>query len=126
MSEYGSGVSLTQAFNYDKERLVKALTDNELVVGENQDGFIYEKATENEVKRFILDTFDNAVYHALQGYASGKALKQILTDYAGANLTDEVLLVKYRQAIQEVEIERIQADGVYHYERDLEDDYEEG
>ena len=27
MSEYGGGVSLTQAFNYDKERLLKAISE---------------------------------------------------------------------------------------------------
>ena len=44
MGEYGSGVSLTQAFNYDKERLLKAL-DGQLVCGESEYGFMYGDAS---------------------------------------------------------------------------------
>ena len=75
MSEYGCGVSLVQAFNYDKERLLKAL-DGQLICGETEDGFEYAPATEDECREFIIHAFDNAVYHALQGYGSGKALEQ--------------------------------------------------
>lgn len=78
MSEYGSGVSLIQAFNYDKERLLKAL-DGQLLCGETEKGFIYSDATEDECREFIISVFDNAVYHALQGYASGRVLEKVMT-----------------------------------------------
>ena len=77
MSEYGCGVSLTQAFNYDKERLLKAL-DGQLICGETEDGFGYADAPEAECREFIIHVFDNAVYHALQGYSSGRALEQVM------------------------------------------------
>lgn len=77
MGEYGSGVSLTQAFNYDKERLLHALK-GELLWGESEEGFIYEEASEEECRKFIIDVFDNAVYHALQGYSSGRVYEKVL------------------------------------------------
>lgn len=75
MSEYGCGVSLVQAFNYDKERLLKAL-EGQLLCGENEEGFIYADATEEECRDFIISVFDNAVYHALQGYTTGRVLER--------------------------------------------------
>ena len=75
MGEYGSGVSLIQAFNYDKERLLKAL-DGQLMCGETEDGFEYAEATSEECRAFIISVFDNAVYHALQGYQSGRVLEK--------------------------------------------------
>lgn len=75
MGEYGSGVSLTQAFNYDKERLLKAL-DGQLMCGETENGFEYAGATQEECREFIIRVFDNAVYHALQGYQSGRVLEK--------------------------------------------------
>lgn len=77
MGEYGSGVSLTRAFNYDKERLLKAL-EGQLLCGENEDGFIYEDAPEEECRAFIISVFDNAVYHALQGYSSGRVYEKVM------------------------------------------------
>ena len=75
MSEYGGGISLVQAFNYDKERLLKAL-DGKLVCGETEDGFEYEDASQEECRAYIISVFDNAVYHALQGYQSGRVLER--------------------------------------------------
>ena len=80
MSEYGSGVSLVQAFNYDKERLLKAL-DGQLLCGETEEGFEYEDASDEDCRAFIISVFDNAVYHALQGYQSGRVMEQVM----GAN-----------------------------------------
>ena len=80
MGEYGSGVSLVQAFNYDKERLLHALK-GQLICGETEDGFEYADAPEEECRAFIISVFDNAVYHALQGYSSGRVYEQVL----GAN-----------------------------------------
>ena len=77
MSEYGCGASLIQAFNYDKERLLKAL-DGQLVCGETEEGFEYADAPEDECRAFIIHIFDNAVYHALQGYSSGRSLECVM------------------------------------------------
>lgn len=75
MGEYGSGVSLIQAFNYDKERLLKAL-DGQLLCGESGYGFMYGDASPEDCREFIISVFDNAVYHALKGYGSGKTLEK--------------------------------------------------
>lgn len=75
MSEYGSGVSLVQAFNYDKERLLQALRGR-LLCGETEEGFEYCEAPESECRAEIIALFDNAVYHALQGYQSGRVLEK--------------------------------------------------
>ena len=75
MGEYGSGVSLSQAFNYDKERLLQALRGR-LVCGETSEGFEYCEAPQSECRAEIIALFDNAVYHALQGYQSGRVLEK--------------------------------------------------
>ena len=106
MSEYGGSVSLVQAFNYDKERLLKAL-DGQLVCGETEDGFEYEDASEEECRAYIISVFDNAVYHALQGYQSGRVLEktaeangintksgQFFKDYLHFRAMDEVSQVE--------------------------------
>ena len=77
MGEYGSGVTLVQAFNYDKERLLKAL-DGKLICGETEDGFEYCDASEEDCRAFIISVFDNAVYHALQGYSSGRVYENVM------------------------------------------------
>lgn len=75
MGEYGSGVSLVQAFNYDKERLLNAL-EGRLMCGETEEGFEYCEAPQSECRAEIIALFDNAVYHALQAYQSGRVLEQ--------------------------------------------------
>ena len=75
MGEYGSGITLVKAFNYDKERLLEALRGR-LVCGETSEGFEYCEAPESECRAEIIALFDNAVYHALQGYQSGRVLEK--------------------------------------------------
>ena len=76
MSEYGS-ISMVQAFNYDKERLLHAL-DGQLMCGETETGFEYADATEDECRAYIIQVFDNAVYHALQGYGCGRVYEKVM------------------------------------------------
>lgn len=75
MSEYTNETSLVQMFNCDKERLLKAL-DGQLICNETENGFEYENASEEECRAFIINIFDKAVYHALQGYQSGRVLEK--------------------------------------------------
>lgn len=60
MSEYGPGVSMKQAFVYDRERIEPAL-HGELMCGETEEGFLYSKASKKECDQYILEAFDNAV-----------------------------------------------------------------
>ena len=108
MSEYGCN-SLTESFNNDKERIIKAL-EGELLAGENENGFIYEKASAADCKQYILEAFDNAVFHALRGYASGKALEEIIKERG-----KDVGIYEYMNAISLVEREREKTYGKYNY-----------
>lgn len=76
---YGSGVTLTQAFNYDKERIKKAL-DGQLLSGENESGFTYKPAKKEDCNRYILEAFDNAVFHCMDINATAIALEKYLDD----------------------------------------------
>ena len=112
MSEYGCGVSLTQAFNYDKERLLKAL-DGQLLCGETEEGFEYCDAPEEECRAFIISVFDNAVYHALQGYASGRVMENVM-NANGLKTTDGQLFQDYLHFKMEDDIKQLDEEQ-YHY-----------
>ena len=113
MSEYGCGVSLVQAFNYDKERLLKAL-DGQLVCDETEDGFEYCDAPEEECKDFIIKVFDNAVYHALQGYASGKAIEQVM-GANGIDINDNQIFKDYMHFRITAEADQLDSDEQYNF-----------
>lgn len=100
MSEYGSGVSLTQAFNYDKERLLQAL-DGKLICGETEEGFVYAEATPAECRDFIITVFDNAVYHALQGYRSGKIMEKV-AEANGVDIYSGQTFLDYQHFMQKL------------------------
>ena len=112
MSEYGGGVSLVQAFNYDKERLLKAL-DGQLMCGETEDGFEYCDAPEEECRAFIISVFDNAVYHALQGYASGRVLEKVMNSN-GISPMDNQIFKDYMHFKAEDDLEQFNGEQ-YNY-----------
>ena len=113
MSEYGCGVSLIQAFNYDKERLLKAL-DGQLICGETEDGFEYAPATEDECREFIIQVFDNAVYHALEGYSSGRVMEKV-AEANGIDIHSGQIFKDYLHFKVEEETEQIDSEEQYHY-----------
>lgn len=91
MSEYGSGISLKQAFKMDRERIRHALK-GELVCGETEDGFSYAPCTKEEAEEYILQTFDNAVYLCMHANAGAKVFERILKEDAGFPVGDIVQL----------------------------------
>ena len=113
MSEYGCGVSLVQAFNYDKERLLKAL-DGQLICGETENGFEYADAPEDECRAFIISVFDNAVYHALQGYGTGRILEKVM-DANNLKTTDGQLFKDYMHFKTLDDLEQLESEDQYHY-----------
>lgn len=118
MSRYGNGIDFQQAMMYDKEQIKQALK-GKLVSGENENGeFVYCDASEKDCGEFILQAFDNAVYHAIDGMASGRAFEQVLLNH-GLSVMD--YFNEFRE-LYEKERER-DAQGVYEYEppRGLED-----
>ena len=79
MSEYGGYLTLEQQFDLDRERLEQAL-EGKLVCGEDEKGFIYYEASEEECQDFLLSIFDNAVYWVAQANESAFILEQILSE----------------------------------------------
>ena len=80
MGEYGCGITLSQSFMYDKERIKKALA-GQLMCDETEDGFVYADASKEECDKYIIDAFDNAVHHALQLAHAGRAYDKILENH---------------------------------------------
>lgn len=119
MSEYGCGVSMQQAFAYDKEKIKKAF-DNLLVVGEDENGFIYKGCTDEEARDFILRAFDNAVYWALKNNATAKAQEEMINLYQETGIPKKDDIFADFLVISE-EKERIEFEnGEYEFERDEE------
>lgn len=116
MSEYGNGMSLTEAFNNDKERICAAL-EGHLIVGENENGWIYEEATPEECKKYILGAFDNAVYHALAGYRSGKALEELASKHG---VKPENHFMEYMIISERLRKEQDEREDHYMYEEEFE------
>lgn len=123
MGEYGCGVSLTQAFNYDKERLLKAL-DGQLICGETEEGFEYCDAPADECRAFIIQVFDNAVYHALQGYGSGRVLEKVMSAN-GINPADHQLFQDYMHFKLEDEAEQAENEPYNYGDPENPDDFDD-
>jgi len=112
MSEYGSGISLVQAFNYDKERLLKAL-DGQLLCGETENGFEYADASDEDCRAYIISVFDNAVYHALQGYQSGRVMEKVIAEN-GLDIRSEQFFKDYLHFKMVDDAEQLKEES-YHY-----------
>ena len=121
MGEYGSCVSLADAFNNDKERIKMALK-GELLAGEDDSGFVYAKASKEECEAFILSAFDNAVYHCLKCARSGRALEKIMEEH---DIKTDEYFHEYMEITQALELEDEKAYPFY-YEEGIETDDEEG
>ena len=123
MGEYGCGVSLFQAFNYDKERLLKAL-DGQLMCGETEEGFEYCDAPAEECRAFIIHVFDNAVYHALQGYGTGRVMEKVMSAN-GLNPTDNQLFKDYMHFKLEDEAEQMESESYNYGDPENPDDFDD-
>ena len=77
MGIYGTGRTMGQKFNMDKERIKHAL-NGELAYSKNENGFIYRPAPIEECESFILKTFDNVVYHLLEMTKFGRIYDYLL------------------------------------------------
>ncbi len=77
MGEYGSGLTFARCCALDKERIKMAL-QGKIVVGEDEQGFVYGNAPQEECEKFILAAYDNAVYHARESMASGRAMERAI------------------------------------------------
>ena len=77
MGFYGPGLSFGQVMNMEKERIKHAL-QGELMVDEDENGFVYKKAPKEKCDRFILGAFDNAVHSCIEAYKFGRVYDYIL------------------------------------------------
>ena len=68
MAEYGNGLRLAEVLSKDKERIKEALKGR-LVCDEDENGFKYDTATQEECIRFILNKFDQRAYELFDAYA---------------------------------------------------------
>lgn len=109
MGEYGPGLTSGQAFMKDKERIKKAL-EGFLVCGEDDDGFVYAPAEKEECEKFILQTFDNAVFLCQDALAHGRALERLLKEHTNLNTVD------YIKEYAEIKVEEISKYQDYKYE----------
>ena len=114
MSEYGNGITMAKAFSYDKERIKKAL-DGQILAGENENGFIYEKATKEECDKYILSAFDNVVYQCREALASGRALEAYLKSKGNIDF-------KAFFSFREAERKKDNESNDYIYENDIEEE----
>ena len=61
MGKYGNGISMAEMFRLEKEEIKKTL----------------KGVTPEQLKK-VIDSYENAVYHALEGNACAKALENIM------------------------------------------------
>lgn len=103
MSQYGSGITLGQAFNMDKE-IIKHALRGELVCGEDENGFKYIKNTKEACEEYILSAFDNAVRHALKANTALRALEKTAgsVDFEKYIKTEAEEEAKYNDYVYEV------------------------
>lgn len=117
MSMYGSGVSMAQAMEMDKERVRHAMF-NELVVGEDENGFVYERATREECHKFVMETLDGWYFTAKQLADCGRAMERLLE----ARGVDWKRSLPEFMALMDEESEKF---GGFVYEHDIDDMLEE-
>ena len=99
MSEYGSGLTFGQACNFDKERIKHALR-GELMCDEDENGFVYAPASQEECERYILRAYDECVYQALQSMDSGRALDRLMKNH-GLIMGESYTLAEYGNLVEE-------------------------
>ena len=61
---------------YNKERIKKAFS-GEVMVGEDENGFKYGKASKEECLKEIIKLYDETVYQAIQAMRAGRATEKI-------------------------------------------------
>ena len=115
MSEYGSGLTFGQCCTMDKERIKHALM-GELMCGEDEDGFIYERASRQECERYILSAYDSVVYHAKEAMDSGRALERLM-ESKGLKMGQGYTLMEYAEFKEAAKLEY----DDYEYEPDDEE-----
>lgn len=82
MVRYGSGVTFKAACEMDREQIMKALSQ-QIVCGENDNGFVYDTCTKEEADKTVIDIFDSLVYQARQSNAVSRAMEKYLTKKMG-------------------------------------------
>ncbi|MBP5718027.1 MAG: hypothetical protein J6X53_03490, partial [Abditibacteriota bacterium] len=86
-------------FSMDRERISHALR-GELMCGEDENGFLYRKATPEECSLCILNAYDNCAYRALELAAGGRAMERIMKEH-GLICGETYTLQEYMEAKEE-------------------------
>ena len=82
MDEYGPDCTLKQVYEYDRERVEHAL-DGELKCGQDENGFIYEPASPEACREFILEVVDVWYGEAQRLSNCGKVMEAIIRENGG-------------------------------------------
>ena len=81
MGKYGSGVSMKEMFNMEREALKMALK-GQIRCGANENGFIYCPGDEEEIHQTIWEIYRNAEWHAKEMAASARAMERLAEKYS--------------------------------------------
>lgn len=98
MSEYGS-VSLVRRLNLDKDRLLQAL-DGKLKVDEDENGFIYEQASEQKCRNYIISVFDSVAQSLLEANQNARLLEKVM-EANGLSTRDPQIFKDYQHFLAE-------------------------
>lgn len=98
MSKYGSGLSFKEVCELELEQIEHAL-NGELMSGEDESGFTYEKRPEEECKAYILDAYKECAHQALVAMHSSRALGKLYVDKCGGEPPEDYLQ-QYMEAMR--------------------------
>ena len=108
MAEYGNGISMRQAFELDRDRVIHAL-HGQLACDIDANGIAYYDADPEECEEYILHAFDNAVYEALNMALSARALEKIAEeediDFTRTELFNRYMYYKQKMLKEDMENE---------------------
>ena len=83
-----------------KEKIKMGLKHSKICVGEDENGYVYETATKQEVTEEILRLFDEVAYMALSSMDSGRALDRCIREL-NPGLKEEDIFKAYMKFIAE-------------------------
>ena len=84
MSKYGPGLPFKEVCELELEQIEHAL-NGELMSGEDESGFTYEKRSEEKCKAFILDAYKECAHQGLVAMHGSRAIEKLYVDQCGGN-----------------------------------------
>lgn len=123
MGFYGSGITFKRACELDREQIVHAL-HQEIISGEDENGFYYEACSKEEADQRVLAIFDNLVFQARDSQAFHRAVEKYLHKKLGKKWMRRFVMKLFRSGLIEEEKRKEFADDFNETEEDDGEDYE--